>query len=787
MATRPNDFFFDQQWYLVNRGQGNRTQGIDLNVLKVWNDYTGKGVSISVLDSATERDHEDLQANYDANPSGLPGYSYQRDGAPDRDDDGHGTSVAGIIAAARNDIGTTGIAYNAKITGFRTGNITENDVSPIEQQQAFDISNNSWGVDNPFQSSFKLAPYTQEGEALEAGVRNGRNGLGTIFVWGAGNEFEAGMSSNYGGYESSRFTIPVAAMDGNGIVAPYSVQGSNLLVTAFGDGDPDRGIDGTIVTTDRTGRDGYNPFPGASKELNNRNYTALFNGTSAAAPMVSGVVALMLEANPQLGYRDVQEILAYSARQTDRNDVDAEGKKNWVYNDAYNWNGGGLHTNLNYGYGLVDAHAAVRLAETWRTQHTLANEQQLSTASTTAMTIADTTTSTATLNVASGLAIDQVEVDINLSHQSIEDLVITLISPSGTQSRLFNGPDLTEILLEDSSRVPFAEFADDPSAFTSDEELIALGNSYRQGINFTFSTTFHWGETGIGDWSLDIQDVKAGTTGTLNNWSLSLYGDAVSEDNTYFYSNDFAQAVRQDASTNRAVLSDASGIDRINASMVTRNLSLNLTGGSRSKIAGQTLTIDADTVIEEAFGGDGKDRIRGNTVNNLLDGGRNNDILIGKGGIDMLLGGAGSDRLKGGAETDRLMGQDGNDRLIGGSGNDRLLGGRNNDRLNGGQGSDVLKGGTGDDWLDGKGGGNDRLKGNQGNDIFVLNQGDGQSTIQDFRDGSDRLGLSRGISFQSLEIVQDGNAVVISVGTDILASLTGVRLTQLSQDDFLRA
>lgn len=786
MAPRPKDFFFEQQWYLINRGQGNRTRGIDLNVLEVWNDYTGKGVSISVLDSATERDHEDLQANYDSDPSSLPGYSYQRDGAPDIDDDGHGTSVAGIIAAARNEIGTTGIAYNAKITGFRTGNITEDDVSPIEHQQAFDISNNSWGVDNPFQSSFKLAPYTQEGEALEAGIRNGRNGLGTIFVWAAGNEFEAGMSSNYEGYSSSRFTIPVAAMDGNGIVAPYSVQGSNLLVSAFGDGDPDQGIDGTIVTTDRTGREGYNPFPGSSKELDNRNYTALFNGTSAAAPMVSGVVALMLEANPALGYRDVQEILAYSARQTDRDDVDAEGKKTWVYNDARNWNGGGLHTNLNYGYGLVDAHAAVRLAETWRTQHTLANEQHISTASTRDMVIADNATRTATLNIASGLAIDHVEVDIDLSHQSIEDLIITLVSPSGTRSRLFNGPDLTEILLEDGSPVAFTEFADNPSAFTSDEELIALGTSYRKGIDFNFSTTFHWGETGIGEWNLEVQDVNAGTTGTLNSWNLSLYGDTASEDNTYFYSNDFARTVRKDASNNRAVLSDTRGIDRINASMVTRNLSLNLTAGSTSKIAGQTLTIDTDTVIEEAFGGDGKDRIRGNTINNLLDGGRNNDVLIGKGGADFLSGGAGSDRLKGGADNDRLMGQDGNDRLIGGSGNDRLLGGRNNDRLNGGQGADVLKGGAGDDWIDGQGGGNDRLKGNQGNDIFVLNQGEGQSTIQDFKDGSDRLGLSRGISFQSLDFVQDGNAVIISVGTDILASLSGVRLTQLSQDDFLR-
>ncbi|NET11288.1 MAG: S8 family serine peptidase [Symploca sp. SIO2B6] len=556
MVQRPQDPLFDQQWYLDNRGQGNRTRGIDLNVLEVWEDYTGDGVAIAILDDGVERDHEDLQANYDSSPSTLPSYSYNREGAPFFRQDNHGTSVAGIIAAERNGMGITGVAYDASITAFSTADISETDASPIARQQAFDISNNSWGIDNPFESNFELEQNRAAGLALERATRQGRNGLGTVFVWAAGNEFEAGASSNYGGYESSRFTIAVAAIDGNGIVAPYSVQGSNLLVSAFGDGDPEFGIDGSIVTTDRTGTQGYNT--GSSFfELDDPNYTGRFNGTSSATPMVSGIVALMLEANPRLGYRDVQEILAYSARQTEPNDIDENGRPNWAFNGANNWNGGGLHTNLNYGYGLVDAHRAVRLAETWTTQHTLANEVRVQSSASNSILIQDNTVATSTVTVGSNtssaiatnpteagpieadpITVDQVEVDIDLSHRSIEDLVITLISPTGSRSRLFNGPDLTEVFLEGGTE-SFTEFANNPSAFTNDRDLIALGESYRQGLDFTFSSTFHWGEQSEGNWTLEIEDTVSGTAGTLNSWALSLYGDRASANDTYFYTNDF--------------------------------------------------------------------------------------------------------------------------------------------------------------------------------------------------------------------------------------------------------
>ncbi|MEM9215950.1 MAG: S8 family serine peptidase [Cyanobacteria bacterium P01_F01_bin.150] len=790
MVSRPNDFYFDEQWYLDNQGQGGRTVGIDLNVLGVWDDYTGQGVTVAVLDDGIERDHEDLQANYNSAPIGLPSYRYQRDGAPAIRDDNHGTSVAGIIAAERNDIGIIGVAYNATITSFLNFGITEDAATPLEQQRFFDISNNSWGVDNPFESNFELEINAKARDALAKATRRGRNGLGTVFIWAAGNEFEAGASSNYGGYESSRFTISVAAIDGDGIVAPYSVQGSNLLVSAFGDGDPTQGIPGSIVTTDRTGNRGYNPSPDAPNELDNRNYTGEFNGTSSATPMVSGVVALMLEANPELGYRDVQEILAYSAFQTEPRDVDEDDLPNWAFNGAKNWNGGGLHVNINYGYGLVDAHAAVRLAETWTTQHTFANEQRLDASSSTPVALNDRGITTSSVTIAadaqtSDLTIDQVDIDIDLSHQSIEELIITLVSPSGTRSRLFMGPDLADVFLDDGGTASFSSFADDPREFTDDRALIALGESYRQGIDFTFSTTFHWGEQALGDWTLEVEDISSGVTGTLNNWTLSLYGDSVSNNDTYFYGNDFRQMVRRDASTSRTILSDEDGRDRINAAMVTSNLNLNLNPGRISTIAGQELTIAPDTVIEDAIGGDGRDAIRGNSVSNRIVGGRNSDRLLGLSGDDWLLGEQGNDRLKGGADHDRLRGHQGNDRLIGGPGNDRLKGGGGDDRLKGGGGNNVLRGGGGDDWLYGQQG-NSRMTGNRGNDIFVLQPGDGESIIQDFQLGRDRIGLSHGLTFADITLSQENSDVLIRANGDHLATIVGENVNRFSQSNFIK-
>ena len=143
----------------------------------------------------------------------------------------------------------------------------------------------------------------------------------------------------------------------------------------------------------------------------------------------------MLEANPDLGYRDVQEILALSARQIDA------GLAGWDTNGATNWNGGGHMVSHDFGFGLVDAHAAVRLAETWtglhnadergdiqRHRHRPANDP-----------IVDFQQNSYTVTVCgrvpADFSIDWVEIDVSLLHTHVGDLRITLVSPSGDRER----------------------------------------------------------------------------------------------------------------------------------------------------------------------------------------------------------------------------------------------------------------------------------------------------------------------------------------------------------------
>ena len=298
-AFTPSDPRFGSQWHLLNTGASGGTPGIDINITDVWNDYTGSGVTIGIIDDGVQHSHPDLSANYDTtldhdardgDDNAAPGTS-----------DNHGTAVAGVIAAVEgNGIGGTGVAFDATIAGFRMGFdfSTADDAELLTLQANVDISNNSWGWGgNTFLDNFSTPAFRPAGDAILNAVTEGRDGLGTVVVFAAGNDRAYGQDANYHNFQNSPHTIAVAALDHNGQKAWFSTPGAPILVSA-------PGVD--ITTTDRTGYYGYT-FD---------DYVSV-GGTSFSSPITSGVVALMLEANPELGYRDVQEILAYSARQTD--------------------------------------------------------------------------------------------------------------------------------------------------------------------------------------------------------------------------------------------------------------------------------------------------------------------------------------------------------------------------------------------------------------------------------------------------------------------------------------
>lgn len=176
---------------------------------------------------------------------------------------------------------------------------------------------------------------------------------------------------------------------------------------------------------------------------------------------------------------------------------------------------------------------------------------------------------------------------------------------------------------------------------------------------------------------------------------------------------------------------------------------------------------DTRSLIENAIGGSGNDRLTGNQANNRLTGNAGDDVLVGLTGRDTLLGrtgddtlraGAGADLAKGGSGADRLLGQLGEDTLRGGNGRDTVYGKSGDDLAVGGAGNDALFGGKGNDVLIG-GSGRDVMSGGQGADVFRFSSCDdspadapGPDRILDFTSGEDTIVL-RGIYSGRLKFI----------------------------------
>ncbi len=580
------DAYYGQQWHL------NTKYGI--NVQAVWNEYNGRGIRIGVVDDGVQYTHKDLNNNYRTDLD-YDARSKDNDAFSSLKSDRHGTTVAGVIAAEMNNdgnYGVVGVAWDADIVGFRMGfgaagsnaQILDN----MQRQKAMDISNNSWGFSGFFADNFETASFSAIGNAIRDAAANGRGGLGTVFVFAAGNERASGQNVNYHDFQNSPYTIAVGATDINGKITAFSTPGAAVLIAAPGQ---------NIVTTDRTGSAGYVSGDFVS-----------VSGTSFAAPIVSGVVALMLEANPLLGYRDVQEILAYSAAKP------PGFLASDLVNDAINWNGGGLSYNHDHGFGLVDAHAAVRLAETWTQTSTFANQAIYTETFSSRLAIPDGNAAgiSSTINVSASelptnILIDRIEVHLDISHTWIGDLIVALVGPDGTTSTLINRPGVSSTSVYGSSQ---------------------------DNIVFTTDTVHFWGETAWGNWTLSVKDMVGGDVGTLNSWSISFIGDYVSANNTYFYTDSYATYRAENPG--RGTLSDGNGgVDTINLAAVTGNVTLDLNAGHTSTIAGAPLTIANGTSIENAFLGDGNDTVYGNDAGNVIFGGRGADQLWGGGGDDI--------------------------------------------------------------------------------------------------------------------------------------------------------
>ena len=264
----PNDYYYESgdQWYLDNNGLNNGTTGVDINVEYAWNEFTGNGIVIGIIDDGIDYNNPDLSQNFLNSDSydycGIDNDVMPSDSDGDGDIDWHGTAVSGIAAGkGDNEIGIAGVAYNSSIVGIRliggdcerTDNLEADSLS--HRLDLVDIYVNSWGPVDDGNVLEGMGTLTLA--AIEAGVSQGRDNRGAIYVWANGNGLANRDNSNKDGYANSRYTIAVGAVDWKGEQTTYSEPGSNLLVSAPSNGQ-DLDYQADVITTDISGSEGKN-------------------------------------------------------------------------------------------------------------------------------------------------------------------------------------------------------------------------------------------------------------------------------------------------------------------------------------------------------------------------------------------------------------------------------------------------------------------------------------------------------------------------------------------------
>ena len=528
LLTMP-DPLFSQQWYLQNTSQNafsksGGTSGSDINFRStISQGITGAGVNVLVSDDGMDVNHEDLADNYDSSRSRnyTLASPFIGDGVHISGFDGHGTSVSGIIGAVSNNIGIRGVAAKAKLSSanYLSSGVTQTRLIEVDQANTTaDIVNQSWGVTQIFINPINSTYLTQ----LKFSIQSGRLSKGTLFVKSAGNDYDVYNPSNginyhgtgnanFDGDNTTPYTIIVAALNSTDNHSSYSSPGSNIWISGYGG---EYGNDApAIVTVDRTGctfgkSSSYADTDfdlGLDSANTNCNYTNSMNGTSSAAPVISGVVALLLEANPKLSWRDVKHILASTATQVNStignisnpNEGSPSGhvwEQGWVTNAAgykfHNW----------FGFGKVNVDAAVEMAKTYTvnlgnilsTTDTADNWKYDS--GTISKSIPDNSAvgTSSTIAVQNDYIIEEVQIKISSTHTWVGDVGIELTSPSGTKSILKNIND-------------------------------AIWNNSILNDSIFMSNAFY-GESSKGNWTIKVIDGSPRVTGTLTNWKINVIG-----------------------------------------------------------------------------------------------------------------------------------------------------------------------------------------------------------------------------------------------------------------------
>ncbi|XP_066929242.1 PC3-like endoprotease variant B [Clytia hemisphaerica] len=455
IPTLFNDPKFGDQWYLNNVGQSTGPPGVDLNVLPVWQSgITGRGVVVCVLDDGVDHNHDDLRDNYDQKASydfnDMDSDPKPRDSDPDNC---HGTRCAGEIAAAgNNSVCGVGVAYEANIGGVRMLDGQATDIlegSSLSFQSGYiDIYSNCWGPKDDGKTFGKPGKLAQE--ALMRGAEKGRDGKGNVFVWATGNGGLTDDDCNCDGYTTSIYTISIGCISDHGLSAYYTELCSSTLAVTFNGGSHREKEENKMITTDLNGK-----------------CTDEFKGTSSSAPLAAGCVALLLQANPNLSWRDVQHVIVNTAQVTSPVD------------EGWTTNGGGFHFNHKFGFGRLDCNRMVEVGKNWRNVPVQKKCIGPSSSTVSMIPIGGTLSITIDTGACEGTEkeikkLEHVTLTISFQHRRRGDVSIDLFSPSGTRNEM-----LSTRRYDDSDK----------------------------GLHdWTFMTVHNWGENPKGVWTMNVTD-----------------------------------------------------------------------------------------------------------------------------------------------------------------------------------------------------------------------------------------------------------------------------------------
>ncbi|KAK5113124.1 hypothetical protein LTR62_003703 [Meristemomyces frigidus] len=462
-----SDPIFQEQWHLYNHVQ----PGHDINVTGVWaQGVTGKNSTVCIVDDGLDMDSDDLKANYFR--EGSWDFNDQvQDPKPRLSDDHHGTRCAGEVCAARNDVCGVGVAYDGKISACRILSRVISDADEaIAMNYAYQqnqIYSCSWGPPDDGQSMEQ--PGLLIRRAMVNGIQKGRAGRGSIYVFAIGNGAANDDNCNFDGYTNSIYSVSVGGIDRKGLHPYYSEKCSAQLVVTYSSGSGD-----AIHTTD----------VGKDKCYSNHG------GTSAAGPLVAGIYALMLEVNPDLTWRDIQWLTVLTALKIDQ-------ESDWMPNKAI-----GKDFSHQFGYGKADAWALVEGARNWtnvkpqawyyspwmHVKHAIPQGDQ---------GLASSFEVTADMLKQANLErLEHVTITMNVEHTRRGDLSVELKSPSGMVSHIATH---------------------------------RRNDEWEGGyVDWTFMSVAHWGEPGIGTWTVIVKDTNVNDhEGKFTDWRLRLWGESI--------------------------------------------------------------------------------------------------------------------------------------------------------------------------------------------------------------------------------------------------------------------